>query len=105
MIELRDIRKVFNQGSHQELTAVDGVSLAVDACKVTVLQGPSGSGKTTLLSLIGCMTRPTSGRILLGDREITSLPETVPDRDPAARPSVSSFSSSTWSRASPPWKT
>jgi len=42
---------------------------------LTVLKGPSGSGKTTLLSLIGCMARPTSGRIFLGEREITSLPE------------------------------
>jgi putative ABC transport system ATP-binding protein len=75
MIELRDIRKVFNAGKPQALTAVDGVSLVLDARAVTVLQGPSGSGKTTLLSLIGCMARPTEGRILLGDREITSLPE------------------------------
>jgi putative ABC transport system ATP-binding protein len=55
--------------------AVRGVSLAIEAGKATVLRGPSGSGKTTLLSLIGCMARPTGGRIHLGDREITSLPE------------------------------
>lgn len=75
MIELRDIRKVFNEGKPHALTAVDGVSLVLEARAVTVLQGPSGSGKTTLLSLIGCMARPTEGRILLEDREITSLPE------------------------------
>jgi len=75
MIELRDIRKVFNAGKSHALTAVDGVSLVLDARAITVLQGPSGSGKTTLLSLIGCMARPTEGRILLEDREITSLPE------------------------------
>jgi putative ABC transport system ATP-binding protein len=54
---------------------VDGVDLVLDGRSVTVLRGPSGSGKTTLLSLIGCMARPTSGRITLEDREITSLPE------------------------------
>ncbi|MEK6742015.1 MAG: ABC transporter ATP-binding protein [Nitrospirota bacterium] len=75
MIELRDIRKVFNEGKPHALTAVDGVSLILDARAVTVLQGPSGSGKTTLLSLVGCMARPTEGRIMLEDREITSLPE------------------------------
>ena len=55
--------------------AIDGVHLSIDAQVVTVLKGPSGSGKTTLLSLLGCMTRPTSGRITLHEREITSLPE------------------------------
>lgn len=75
MIDLQNVRKVFNEGKPHELIAVAGVSLSLDARKVTVLRGPSGSGKTTLLSLIGCMARPTEGRIMLGDREITSLPE------------------------------
>jgi putative ABC transport system ATP-binding protein len=75
MIELQEVRKVFNQGRPDELTAVDGVSLTVDDRRVTVFKGPSGSGKTTLLSLVGCMTRPTAGRIRLDGREITSLPE------------------------------
>jgi putative ABC transport system ATP-binding protein len=75
MIELADVRKVFNAGQPNEFVAVDGVSLVIDAERTTVFRGPSGSGKTTLLSLIGCMARPTSGRIRLYDREITSLPE------------------------------
>jgi putative ABC transport system ATP-binding protein len=75
MIELKDIRKVFNSGKPNEFAAVQGVSLSIEAGKATVLKGPSGSGKTTLLSLIGCMARPTEGRITLFDREITSLPE------------------------------
>jgi len=75
MIVLEKVRKVFNQGRPNELVAVADASLSIDASKVTVLKGPSGSGKTTLLSIIGCMTRPTAGRIHLADREITSLPE------------------------------
>jgi putative ABC transport system ATP-binding protein len=75
LIELREVRRVFNQGRHDELTAVDGVSLSIDEGAITVLRGPSGSGKTSLLALVGGMARPTSGRILLGDRELTSLPE------------------------------
>ena len=75
MIELSEIRKVFNEGKTYALTAVDGVSLSLEARKATVLRGPSGSGKTSLLSLIGCMARPTSGRIHLEGREISSLPE------------------------------
>ena len=75
MITLKDIRKVFNLGKPNEFVALQEISLFIDPNKVTVLKGPSGSGKTTLLSLIGCMSRPTSGRIHLMEREITSLPE------------------------------
>ena len=75
MIELLEIRKVFNMSKPNEFTALQSVSLGIAAQRVTVLKGPSGSGKTTLLSILGCMARPTSGRIMLHDREITSLPE------------------------------
>ncbi len=75
MIELRNIRKVFNTGKPNEFVALDGVSLGIASQNITVLKGPSGSGKTTLLSILGCMARPTSGRVMLGERELTSLPE------------------------------
>ncbi len=75
MIELRNVRKVYDEGRPDELVAVDGVSLAIAPNTVTVLRGPSGSGKTSLLSLVGAMARPTSGRIVVDGREITSLPE------------------------------
>jgi putative ABC transport system ATP-binding protein len=75
MIELQGIRKVFNAGKPNEFVALDGVSLSVHFREVTALKGPSGSGKTTLLSILGCMARPSAGRIVLMEREITSLPE------------------------------
>ncbi len=75
MIELIDIRKVFKAGKPNEFVAVDGISLRIESEKMTVFRGPSGSGKTTLLSMVGCLSRPTSGRIRLNGREITSLPE------------------------------
>ena len=75
MIELMDVRKVFNAGRPNQFVAVDGVSLSIDPGRITALKGPSGSGKTTLLSMIGCMARPTSGRIVVMNREVTSLPE------------------------------
>jgi putative ABC transport system ATP-binding protein len=75
MIDLIDIRKVFNAGRPNEFVAVNGISLRIESEKMTVFRGPSGSGKTTLLSMVGCLSRPTSGRIQLNDREITSLPE------------------------------
>lgn len=89
MIELENITKTYNSGRNNRFTAVDDISLNIQPGCLTILKGPSGSGKTTLLALIGCMTRPTSGRIKLhgiqtsffsgGDNnaalDITSLPE------------------------------
>jgi putative ABC transport system ATP-binding protein len=75
MIAARDVRKVYNAGRPNEFTALDGVTVTVDARTVTVLKGPSGSGKTTLLSILGCMARPTAGRVTLFGEEVTSLPE------------------------------
>jgi len=75
MIRLDNIKKVFNAGRPNEFIALNGISLDIELNKVTVLKGPSGSGKTTLLGIVGCMSRPTAGRMRLIDREVTSLPE------------------------------
>ncbi len=75
MIELRDVTKIYNRSRANEFVALRNVSFGVPERAVTVLKGPSGSGKTTLLTLMGAMARPTSGRVLLSGREITSLPE------------------------------
>ncbi|MBT1070942.1 ABC transporter ATP-binding protein [Pelotalea chapellei] len=75
MISLCDIAKIFNAGKTNEFSALHNVSLNLRMRETIVLKGPSGSGKTTLLGLVGCMARPTTGRIFLNDREITSLPE------------------------------
>lgn len=75
MISARNISKIYNAGRPNQVSALQEVSLEIRLNETTVLKGPSGSGKTTLLGLIGCMARPTTGRIFLHDREITSLPE------------------------------
>jgi putative ABC transport system ATP-binding protein len=75
MIELREVTKVFNAGQPNEFAAVRGVTLTLNHCAATAFVGPSGSGKTTLLSLIGCMTRPTAGRIAVDGEPVSSLPE------------------------------
>jgi len=75
MIELTQVSKTFNMGKPNVFTALKGIDLAVNSNQITVFKGPSGSGKTTLLSIVGCMARPTSGRVRLNGQEITSLPE------------------------------
>ncbi|MFN4148304.1 MAG: ABC transporter ATP-binding protein [Rhodocyclaceae bacterium] len=75
MIELVGIRKAFNQGRHNEFWALSGIDLTIPAHRVTALTGPSGSGKTTLLSILGCLARPTEGRVRLDGEDISGLPE------------------------------
>jgi branched-chain amino acid transport system ATP-binding protein len=56
------------------LIAVNNVSLTVEPGELRAVIGPNGAGKTTFFNLISGMFRPTSGRILLDDRDITRLP-------------------------------
>lgn len=74
MIELANVCKCFNAGQSNEYLAVNDVSLTIRRGELTILKGPSGSGKTSLLSLLGCMVRPTSGRIRLSEIRTTFMP-------------------------------
>jgi putative ABC transport system ATP-binding protein len=74
-IELQNVKKAFNQGRSNELWAIRGVTTTLEPNRITCLKGASGSGKTTLLAMIGCLSRPTSGRIMLGERMLSGLPE------------------------------
>ena len=53
--------------------AVRGVDLEVSAGQLVMIRGRSGSGKTTLLNLLGGLERPTSGRVFVGERELTAM--------------------------------
>ena len=75
MLELANIRKAFNQGQHNEYWALKGIDLEIPPARVSVLKGPSGSGKTTLLTILGCLARPTEGRVRLNGEDISGLPE------------------------------
>ena len=63
----------------REVRAVDAVNLEIEAGEFFTLLGPSGSGKTTCLRMIGGFTLPTSGKIFIGDEDVTQAP-------PYARP-------------------
>ena len=68
---LDDVR--FQQGGH---AVFDGLSCGFPRGKITVVLGASGAGKSTLLRMIGGLTRPDSGRVLIAGQDITELSET-----------------------------
>jgi len=72
---MEQVSKVFNPGMPDEMKAVSNVSLEIRKGELVVLKGPSGSGKTSLLGLMGCMSRPTEGRIIVNGRDVAKLPE------------------------------
>ncbi|MEU1361512.1 ABC transporter ATP-binding protein [Micromonospora zamorensis] len=71
-VRISGLVRRFHTGT-EPLTAVDGVSLEIDAGSVVALTGPSGSGKSTLLHLIGAIEQADSGSVTVDDVEITSL--------------------------------
>ena len=75
-VRFENVRKVYAKG---DLPAVDGFSLSVKDGEFLVLVGPSGCGKSTSLRMVAGLETPTSGRIFIGDRDVTRLPPK--DRD------------------------
>jgi putative ABC transport system ATP-binding protein len=75
LLELRDLVKHYPAIGGEPVKAVDGVSLKVEPGEMVVLYGPSGSGKTTLLLMVATLLAPTSGQVLIGGRDVSSLSE------------------------------
>lgn len=75
LIRTEAVRKTYHPRQADATEAVAGITMTVAAGEALVLKGPSGSGKTSLLSLLGCMTRPTSGRVIVAGEEVSRLPE------------------------------
>ncbi len=69
-----DASKVYGAGD-VEVRALDHLSVGFEAACFTAIMGPSGSGKSTLLHCLAGLDRVTSGRVYLGDLDITTLPE------------------------------
>ena len=72
LIEVRDVRKVYQAGE-VAVTALKGINIEIDARTFVSFIGPSGSGKTTLLNLIGCLDKPTAGKVIINDVEVNQL--------------------------------
>ena len=72
VLQLEEATRVYRIGE-METHALRGVTVDINSGEFTALVGPSGSGKTTMLQLMGCLDKPTSGRVLLKGEDITKL--------------------------------
>lgn len=74
-LTITGIKKVFNEGSESESSALKGIDLTIGKEEFIVISGPSGSGKSTLLNIIGGLDSPTEGSVELEGTQITQLGE------------------------------
>lgn len=70
ILQTVDLKKHYRQGDNVT-KALDGVSLAVEEGEFVAIVGTSGSGKSTLLHMMGGLDTPTSGKVLIGGKEIS----------------------------------
>ncbi len=72
LIQMTDIRKEYKMGD-EIVYANDGVTLDIDKGEFVAIVGKSGSGKSTLMNIIGALDVPTSGKYLLGGKDVGKL--------------------------------
>ncbi|MQY57291.1 ATP-binding cassette domain-containing protein [bacterium] len=71
--KLENIHKVYHIGKI-DFPALRGISFSIEEGEFLSIAGPSGSGKTTVLNLVGCLDKPSRGKIFLDDKNITDFP-------------------------------
>jgi putative ABC transport system ATP-binding protein len=74
ILKTEELTKVYAMGK-RKIPALSGVDLQVNKGEFVAIMGPSGSGKTTLLNVLGCLDKPTSGKVILDAVDVAKLPE------------------------------
>jgi putative ABC transport system ATP-binding protein len=72
ILRCENITKIYGDKDNQ-VKALNGINLSIDKGEFVAIIGPSGSGKSTLLHLIGCVDKPTEGKIYIEEKNISLL--------------------------------
>ena len=72
IVKADDLKKIYKLGK-VGVGALQGVSFEVEKGSFTSIMGPSGCGKSTLMHIIGCLDRPTGGKVFIEGEEVSSL--------------------------------
>lgn len=72
LLETKDLFKIY-RGGKVDVVALAGVSIGVDAGEMVAIMGPSGCGKSSLMHVLGAMTQPTRGQVLIDGRDVAGM--------------------------------
>lgn len=73
VVKVQDITKTYGKKGQKQYQALKGISFDVQRGEFVGIMGASGSGKTTLLNILSTLDQPTSGKVLINNRDITTL--------------------------------
>ncbi|MFH8092408.1 MAG: ATP-binding cassette domain-containing protein, partial [Candidatus Aenigmatarchaeota archaeon] len=71
VIELHNVEKVYNEGKENELKVLKGINIKIKEGEYVSIVGPSGSGKSTLMHIMGCLDRPTRGKVIIDGQDVS----------------------------------
>jgi len=72
LIETRELTKTYRTGT-MDLQVLLGINLTITEGEFVAIMGPSGSGKSTFMNILGCLDRPTTGKYMLENEDVSSL--------------------------------
>ncbi len=72
-ISCRNVWKTYNHGAQSQVDALKNISIDIKKGEIASIVGPSGCGKSTLLHLIGCLDKPTKGKVFINEKDVSKL--------------------------------